>query len=156
VARRSKKQRKRRVSPRAREARDIVSVVGVVTPHGAPPSTGSTPMPPPSAGNARPRPLKETVQLKLRFSESLRRQLEHAAAENSRSMNAEIIKRLETSFLAPEQITRLVADALLKGLDPDIVGAMGDTIIEEWKSDQAAESYDWHEHEPDFPSREEK
>jgi Arc-like DNA binding domain len=40
----------------------------------------------------------DTVQLKLRFYEKLRRRLEREAEENKRSMNAEIIDRLEKSF----------------------------------------------------------
>jgi hypothetical protein len=70
-------------------------------------------------------------------------------------MNAEIIKRLETSFMAPEQIPRLVADALLKGLDPDIIDAMGNTLIEQWQ-DSYYDDDDWHEHQLDFPSPKEK
>jgi hypothetical protein len=44
------------------------------------------------------RKLTDTVQLKLRFDEKLRRRLEREAAQNARSMNAEIIQRLEQSF----------------------------------------------------------
>ncbi|QDP26242.2 Arc family DNA-binding protein [Bradyrhizobium cosmicum] len=44
----------------------------------------------------------ETVQLKLRFSEELRRKLEKAAERNEQSMNAEIIARLEDSFRKQE------------------------------------------------------
>jgi hypothetical protein len=40
----------------------------------------------------------DTVQLKLRFPERLRRQLEREAAKNERSMNAEIVERLKQSF----------------------------------------------------------
>ena len=40
----------------------------------------------------------DEIQLKLRFAEALRRRLERAAADNNRSMNAEIIHRLEQSF----------------------------------------------------------
>jgi len=40
----------------------------------------------------------ETVQLKLRFPEKLRQRIESAAARNERSMNAEIVRRLEQSF----------------------------------------------------------
>ena len=40
----------------------------------------------------------ETVQLKLRFPEKLRRRIEAAADKNERSMNAEIVHRLEQSF----------------------------------------------------------
>jgi hypothetical protein len=40
----------------------------------------------------------DEVQLKLRFSEALRRRLERVAARNNRSMNTEIIHRLEESL----------------------------------------------------------
>jgi Arc-like DNA binding domain len=40
----------------------------------------------------------DAVQLKLRFQEALRRRLERAADQAERSMNAEIIYRLEKSF----------------------------------------------------------
>jgi Arc-like DNA binding domain len=40
----------------------------------------------------------ETVHLKLRFREALRRRIEQAARRNEQSMNAEIIDRLERSF----------------------------------------------------------
>jgi hypothetical protein len=40
----------------------------------------------------------ETVQLKLRFPESLRRRLERDAGRNKQSMNSEIVSRLESSF----------------------------------------------------------
>jgi hypothetical protein len=42
-----------------------------------------------------------TVQLKLRFDEKLRRRLEQAARKADRSMNSEIIARLEQSFDTP-------------------------------------------------------
>jgi hypothetical protein len=40
----------------------------------------------------------EQVKLNLRFSEALRMRLEKQAARNNRSMNEEIIRRLEESF----------------------------------------------------------
>lgn len=40
----------------------------------------------------------DTVQLKLRFPEAMRRRLERVAGANDRSMNAEIIHRLDQSF----------------------------------------------------------
>ena len=40
----------------------------------------------------------DQIQLKLRFSEQLRRRLERAASQADRSMNAEIIHRLTRSF----------------------------------------------------------
>ena len=46
-----------------------------------------------------PRKQTDTVHLKLRFSEKLRRRIEAAAGRNQQSMNTEIIHRLEESFL---------------------------------------------------------
>jgi hypothetical protein len=40
----------------------------------------------------------ETAELRLRFPEKLRLSIESAASRNQRSMNAEIIHRLEQSF----------------------------------------------------------
>jgi hypothetical protein len=40
----------------------------------------------------------DTVQLKLRFPERLRRRIEAAAAKNQQSMNLEIVERLWRSF----------------------------------------------------------
>jgi hypothetical protein len=51
----------------------------------------------------------DIVQLKLRFSEALRRGLERAAARNNRSMNTEIIHRLQES-LAREGLIELRGD----------------------------------------------
>jgi hypothetical protein len=49
------------------------------------------------------RKLTDTVHLRLRFDERLRRHLEQEAARNKRSMNAEIIDRLEKSFTKVDQ-----------------------------------------------------
>jgi hypothetical protein len=48
------------------------------------------------------RKLTDTVQLKLRFSEALRRRLEREARRQEQSLNAEIISRLEQSFRKAE------------------------------------------------------
>ena len=45
-----------------------------------------------------PRKPSETVQLKLRFPERLRVRIEAEAEKSERSMNAEIVHRLEQSF----------------------------------------------------------
>src|SRR5262249_8651792 len=44
----------------------------------------------------------DPIKLQLRLTEVLRRHLERAAERNGRSMNAEIISRLEHSFTAPK------------------------------------------------------
>ena len=99
------------------------------------------------------RALNETVQLKLRFSEALRQMLEREAAFNHRSLNAEIIKRLEASFISPDRLPRLIADALLKGLHPDIEDAIRDKVIEDYRSDEAMSGYDWHEEQANFEGK---
>jgi Arc-like DNA binding dprotein len=48
----------------------------------------------------------ETVQLKLRFLESLRRQLERAAKDSGHSMNTEIVNRIEQSFRKDEALVQ--------------------------------------------------
>ncbi|MGE9009546.1 Arc family DNA-binding protein [Leptospira interrogans] len=55
----------------------------------------------------------EAVQLKLRFTEGLRRQLEREANRHDVSMNSEIIRRLEESFKADqseEALRKLIFD----------------------------------------------
>jgi Arc-like DNA binding domain len=52
----------------------------------------------------------EQVKLNLRFTEALRSRLEKQAARNNRSMNEEIIRRLEDSFRRDDLMT--VVDAL--------------------------------------------
>jgi Arc-like DNA binding domain len=57
----------------------------------------------------------DTVQLKLRFSERLRRRLEQAAKHNDWSMNTEIVSRLDVSFQREDQeemIERAARDAV--------------------------------------------
>jgi hypothetical protein len=46
----------------------------------------------------------ETAELRLRFPEKLRLRIESAASRNQRSMNAEIIHRLEQSFQRHDQL----------------------------------------------------
>jgi predicted DNA-binding protein (UPF0251 family) len=134
VARRSRKGRKKVTQPRL--PRSI-----------SPPKTVSKP------AGAHQRPLNETVQLKLRFSEALRQKLEHEANFNHSSLNAEIIKRLEASFISPDRLPRLIADALLKGLHPDIEEAIRDIVIEDYRSDEAMSTYDWREEQADFEGK---
>lgn len=52
----------------------------------------------------------DTVQLKLRFSEALRRRLEREAQRQDRSLNSEIVSRLDQSFRKSED-GDLIADA---------------------------------------------
>jgi Arc-like DNA binding domain len=61
----------------------------------------------------------DTVQLNLRFSESLRRRLERAADANNCSLNSEIVVRLEQSFRRED--FQKVQDAVNKGM-MEIIG----------------------------------
>src|SRR5262245_29146816 len=53
----------------------------------------------------------DTVHLRLRFDERLRRRLEQAAERNQQSMNAEIVARLEQSF-GREDMKAMVSEAV--------------------------------------------
>jgi hypothetical protein len=57
-----------------------------------------------------PRKPTDEVQLKLRFKEKLRQRLSRAAAQSGRSMNAEIIHRLEVSFTEADLRSSLKID----------------------------------------------
>jgi hypothetical protein len=68
-----------------------------------------------------PRKPNEIVGLQLRFPERLRRKIEEAAKKNDRSMNLEIVTRLEESFTRPALldevrtgIEKVVAPALTR------------------------------------------
>jgi Arc-like DNA binding domain len=69
------------------------------------------------------RTLSQLAQLKVRLPEPLRRDLERAGARAGHSMNAEIVKRLTQSFLDLER-TKIIASALVRNLDDDIVNEM--------------------------------
>jgi hypothetical protein len=58
-----------------------------------------------------PRKQSEAAKLRLRFSEKLRSRIEAAATRNQRSMNAEIIHRLEQSFQIHDQLALAEATA---------------------------------------------
>jgi hypothetical protein len=56
----------------------------------------------------------------LRFPEGMRQRIKEAAESNGRTMNAEIVARLQESFLSVQRevaITSDVASAMLKALD---------------------------------------
>lgn len=59
----------------------------------------------------------DTVQLKLRFPEALRRQLERAARANDHSMNSEIIHRLERSFHSDRAVDAIAMAMELESTD---------------------------------------
>jgi hypothetical protein len=62
----------------------------------------------------------ETVKLQLRLSEAIRRRLERAASAGHRSMNAEIVHRLEQSLKRdeePEGVRDAMNEGMLKVID---------------------------------------
>jgi hypothetical protein len=57
-----------------------------------------------------------TVQLGVRLSEGLRRQLADAAKVNGRSLNSEVVMRLTASFEPQAEARQVVAGDLAKAL----------------------------------------
>jgi hypothetical protein len=62
----------------------------------------------------------DTTQLKVRLSEALRRQMEDAAARNGRSMNAEIVARLQSSVQKNQDAATELAKMVLDSLPDDV------------------------------------
>jgi hypothetical protein len=86
---------------------------------------------------AMARKLAATVQLKLRFPERLRRQIEQAAERNRQSMNTEIIERLERSF---EKVDDQARDREL------VKEAVTATLSElDWERHESARLREWQE-----------
>lgn len=65
----------------------------------------------------------ESISLKLRFSERLRRQIEKSAERSARSMNSEIIYLLEQAlqFGDLEAVTRTAVDSAVKQAVYDVL-----------------------------------
>ena len=72
----------------------------------------------------------DTVQLKLRFSEALRRRLEREAARQDRSLNSEIISRVEQSFQKRDEseLTGSTLRAAFGGATGDLLRAIAIAI----------------------------
>jgi hypothetical protein len=101
------------------------------------------------------RKLTDQVQLKLRFDERLRRKLERAAG-NDRSLNAEIVHRLERSLQDGEILTeickRLAASeeklAAMMKLMMERQDERYERFLKEYQENQRA---DWDEDRRDDP-----
>ena len=79
----------------------------------------------------RKRKLTDEVQLKLRFSEALRLRLAREAKRRKRSLNAEIVQRLDQSLLNQSgDLATGAAKALLASLDPSIVAKLVELVME--------------------------
>jgi hypothetical protein len=69
----------------------------------------------------------DTIYLQIRIAEGLRRALDREATKYKRSMNTEIIRRLDASFEQP-MLTKLMKDAVKSALE-DYDAATADQII---------------------------
>jgi hypothetical protein len=76
----------------------------------------------------------DTVQLKLRFPEALRRRLVREAKRRGESLNGYIVRVLEEAFQESDDIQRR-AQAIAEALGDQIVNA----IVEQAKKDEAAD-----------------
>jgi DNA-directed RNA polymerase specialized sigma subunit len=84
------------------------------------------------------RKLTDQVQLKLRFDEKLRRKLERAAERNDRSMNAEIVHRLERSLQDEEILTEIRNElAAMKKAMVEMQEEQFEKLFEKWKREEA-------------------
>jgi hypothetical protein len=78
-----------------------------------------------------PRKQSDTVQLKLRFPEKLRQRIESAADRNQRSLNAEIVQRLEHSFQRDDQAAqalKLAEAAATAAIDKLVIVSGGKAV----------------------------
>ena len=76
------------------------------------------------------------AQLKIRLPETLRFELEKAADKAERSMNAEIVRRLSESIYSGQDPAGMAAEAILNGLDKEIVAKIEDMILSANFSDE--------------------
>jgi hypothetical protein len=84
----------------------------------------------------------DTVQLKLRFSEALRRRLARAAKHRNCSLNAEIVARLEYSFksesLHDAPLSTVMARTLYDGLDQAVLDELAELVLSSHGVSEAA------------------
>jgi hypothetical protein len=73
--------------------------------------------------------MQRQAQLKIRLPETLRFELERSAERAERSMNAEIVRRLSESVYGGNDPAALAAEAILNGLDQEIVTIIEDMIL---------------------------
>jgi DNA-directed RNA polymerase specialized sigma subunit len=97
------------------------------------------------------RKLTDQVQLKLRFDEKLRRKLERAAERNDRSMNAEIVHRLERSLQDEEILTEIRNElAAMKKAMMEMQEEQFEKLFKKWKKDEAEDMLaDFQRDDPD-------
>jgi Arc-like DNA binding domain len=79
------------------------------------------------------------AQIKVRLPEALRWRLESEARSHGHSMNVEIVRRLRDSFLARDNPTRLVAEALVEKLDDGTLEEMVDIVMRSHAENELAD-----------------
>jgi hypothetical protein len=83
---------------------------------------------------------RETVKLNLRLPEALRRVLTREAKRRRRSLNSEIVERLYHSLRGlGDDPSELIAQALLRDLDPGVLDKMYASMKEADEGDQLAD-----------------
>jgi plasmid stability protein len=75
-------------------------------------------------------------RINVRLPEPLRVTLEIEARSHKHSLNAEIVQRLRESVLARDEPPRIIAKALLSGLDGAIVQEMLDIVMRDHARDE--------------------
>jgi hypothetical protein len=81
----------------------------------------------------------DTVQLKLRFPEALRRRLEREANRHGQSLNSEIVRILEAEFQRSDEFhdrAKAIAEALGEEIVAAIVQQAEARMAEEWREQQ--------------------
>jgi hypothetical protein len=77
-----------------------------------------------------PRKPSDPVKLNLRFTEALRSRLEKAATKNNRSLNEEIVRRVEESFreadmmIALEKLSERMSERMIKNVTVKLGGVV--------------------------------
>ena len=79
------------------------------------------------------------VGLMLRLPEPLRRDLAREAKAHDWSMNTEIVKRLTQSLHAGVTRPAVIADALLNGLDSEVVNLLVMRVLHDQAKDEQAD-----------------
>ena len=93
-----------------------------------------------------------TVDLKVRVKEPLRAALERAARQRGRSLNAEIVQRLERSLQDEDILTKISSQ--LAGIEKAMMEKQEEQfekLFEKWKEDEAADELaDNQRNDPDY------
>jgi len=79
------------------------------------------------------------ARINVRLPKALRVSLEIEARSQKHSLNTEIVRRLRESLLARDEPPRLIAKALLSGLDGAIVQEMLDIVMRDHAQEELAE-----------------